>query len=351
MRSKANVPVTLGYTAIALVVLAVLGSQMGGEFLLRPSYRVAAVFASGAQLVAGDDVTINGFRVGRVESLRPVAGGAQADLQIHTDYAPLFEDARAMVKSKNLLGETYVELNRGTKQAGPMPDGGRIGLDHTLVPVEIDQVLNVLDADTRQRLVVLVNELGESVQGRGQDLNASAADLRDVAQSVETIARAVAGQSDHLDALVADLRKILDTLAAYHAQLKALVTDWDRLMRTLASRETDLQGVVVQEDRVVSVLDQALAGNNARDLHGAIAEAPTLLGNTDHYLANGQVIFGDLHADTPAISDVFNRLASAMSGKSPQGDNMWRVYTVASPGLIGLPCGATSSQCSSGGGG
>ena len=352
MRSRKNLPVALGYAAVCLVVLAVLGTQMGGEFLLRPVYRVAAVFASAAQLVPGDDVTINGYRVGRVESLRPVEGGAEAGLQLHAEYAPLWRDARAMVKSKNLLGETYVELSRGTPGAGPMPDGGRIGLEHTLVPVEIDQVLNVLDADTRQRLVVLVNELGESVQGRGQDLNASAADLSDVARSVETIARAVAGQADHLDALLADLRKILDTLAAYHSQFRALVTDWDRLMRTLASRETDLQGVIVQEDRVVTVLDQALAGNNARDLHDAIAEAPGLLDNTNHYLVNGQVIFGDLNADAPAISDVFSRLASVMSGTSPQGDHMWRVYTVVSPGTVSVPCApaAAGQPCPGGGG-
>ena len=351
MRSRRNLPILLGYVAICLVVLAVLGTQMGGEFLLRPVYRASAVFASGAELVAGDDVTINGVRVGRVDGLRPVAGGADVDLLLHTEYAPLWKDARAMVKSKNLLGETYVELSRGTPQSGPMPDGGRIGLDHTLVPVEVDQVLSVLDADTRQRLVVLVNELGESVQGRGQDLNASAADLRDVAASVETIARAVASQSDNLDALLVDLRKILDTLAAYHTQLRRLVTDWDRLMRTLASRETDLQGVVVQEDRVVTILDQALAGGNAAALHGAIAEAPGLLDNTNHYLVNGQVIFGDLHADAPAISDVFSRLASVMSGRDPQGDAMWRIYAVASPGTVSVPCTvAATAQCSGGGG-
>jgi phospholipid/cholesterol/gamma-HCH transport system substrate-binding protein len=342
VRSKRSLPIFLAYTAICLVVLALLGSQMGGEFLFRPSYEVSALFGTGAQLVAGDDVTVNGFRVGRVESLAPSDQGAEALLQLHTQYAPLYRDARAMVKSKNLLGETYVELNRGTPQAGPMPAGGRIDLDHTLTPVEVSQVLDVLDADTRQQLVVLINELGESVVGRGQDLNASAADLRDVAASLETIARAVASQDDHLDTLLVDLRKVLETLAAYHSQLSALVTDWDRLMRTLASRETDLQGVVVQEDRVVSVLDQALAGGSAQDLHDAIAEAPALLNNSNQYLTNGQVIFGDLNQDSPAISDVFSRLASVMSGTDPQGDHMWRVYVVASAGTVstgglGLP--------------
>jgi phospholipid/cholesterol/gamma-HCH transport system substrate-binding protein len=339
VRSRANLAVLLGYSAISLVALTLLAGQMGGEFLLRPAYRAAAVFATASQLVPGDDVTIDGFRVGRVESLRPVAGGAEAGLQLHTEYAPLFRDARAMVKSKNLLGESYVELSRGTPQGGPLADGGRIDLDHTLVPVEVSQVLDVLDADTRQRLVLLVNGLGEAVQGRGQDLNASAADLSDVARSLETIARAVAGQSGNLDTLLTDLRKVLDTLAAYHSQIAALVADWDRVMRTLASSETDLQGVVVQEDRVVTILDQALAGRNAQGLHDAIAEAPALLDNTNRFLVNGQVIFGDLNASAPAISDVFSRLASVMSGSDPQGDRMWRIYAVASAGTVSTATG------------
>jgi virulence factor Mce-like protein len=354
MRSRANLPVFLAYTAVSSLVLVLLAGQMGGEFLLRSAYRVEAVFANGAQLVSGDDVTVNGIRVGRVESLQPTGSGARAVLQIHSDYAPLYRDARAMVKSKNLLGETYVELSRGTNQAGPLPDGGRIDLSHTLTPVEVSQVLDVLDADTRDRLVLLINQLGESVQGRGHDLNASAADLRDVAQSLESIAKAVAGQADHVDTLLADLRKVLETLATYHSQFVALIADWDRLMRTLASRETDLQGVVVQEDRVVTVLDQALAGPNAQGLHDAIAEAPGLLDNTNHYLQNGRVIFADLNAGAPAISDVFSRLASVMSGTDPQGDHMWRVYPVVNQGTVSLPgppgCATTAAQPCSGGG-
>jgi phospholipid/cholesterol/gamma-HCH transport system substrate-binding protein len=339
VRSRANLPVLVAYALVSLLVLGFLVRQMGGEFLLQPIYHVEAAFATGAQLVAGDDVTIDGVRVGRVGQLEPAAGGALASLEVHQQYAPLFRDARAMVKSKNLLGETYVELSRGTAAAGRLPEGGQIDREHTLTPVEIDQVLNVLDSDTRQRLVLLVNTLGEAVQGRGQDLNVSAADLRGVAQSLETIARAVASQSGHLDTLIASLRKVLETLAAYHAQLRLLLTDWDRLMRTLASSETDLQGVLVQEDRVVTILDQALAGGNARGLHDAIAEAPRLLDNTDHYLANSQVIFGDVSAGTPAIADVFDRLASVMSGTDAQGDHMWRVYDVAGSGPVSMPGG------------
>lgn len=346
MRSRTNLPVFLAYATLSLLVLAFLGAQMGGEFFLQRPYHVSAAFASGAQLVGGDDVTISGFRVGRVASIEPADGGARVVLELHEQYAPLYADARAMVKAKNLLGETYVELNRGTPQAGPLRDGGLIDLRHTLTPVELDQVLDVLGADTRQRLVVLINELGEAVEGRGQDLNGSAGDLRVVAQSLQTIAHAVAAQADHLDTLLSALRKVLETIAAYRTQLRALVGDWDRLMRTLASRESDLEGLFVNEDRVVTILDQALAGGNARGLHDAIAEAPRLVDNADHYLDNSRIVFGDLAAESPAIADVFDRLASVMSGRDPQGGSMWRVYTVASGGTVSVPCNLVGNTCS-----
>jgi virulence factor Mce-like protein len=341
MRGKRSLPIVIAYAVVVALVLGFLVDQMGGEFLGQPVYRVKAALATGAGLVAGDDVTIDGVRVGRVAQVGPAAGGAVVGMEVHQQYAPLFRDARAMVKSKNLLGETYVELSRGTAAAGRLPDGGQIDRAHTLTPVEIDQVLNVLDADTRQNLVLLIHTLGEAVQGRGDDLNASAGDLKDVAESLREIAHAVASQSAHLDTLLISLRKILETLAAYHSQMRALLTDWDHLMRTLASREADLQGVVVNEDHVAAILDQALAGNNAKGLHDAIAQTPGLLDRSNRYLANGQVIFGALETQTPAIDDVFTRLASVMSGTDPQGDHMWRVYTVGGAGPVSPPAAQT----------
>src|SRR5438046_1037665 len=108
MRGKKNLPIFLGYALISLLTLGYLATQMGGEFFLQSAYHVKAVFATGAQLVKGDDVTISGLRAGKVESLGPAdGGGATAALIIHSQYAPLFKDAHALVKAKNLLGETY----------------------------------------------------------------------------------------------------------------------------------------------------------------------------------------------------------------------------------------------------
>jgi phospholipid/cholesterol/gamma-HCH transport system substrate-binding protein len=325
MRGRHHLPVFLAYTAASLLLLGYLARQMGGEFMFASVYRVSAVFATGSELVAGDDVTISGLRVGKVESLSPRAQGADVQLVIHSEYAPVFNDARAVIHSKNLLGETYVELHRGHSHV-PLPSGARLGLERTLSPVELDQVLDVLGPEVRTRLAILINTLGQTTAGRGTDLGQQAADLKVLATSLETIASSLSQSSVQLDSLLVSLRKVLQTLAAWHAEFKALITDWDRLMRTLASREQELMGTIREQDRVMAIFDQVLSGGAARDLHDAIAESPAALDNADHYLTRGTQIFPRVSREAPSISALFFELASVMSNTDSEGNHMWRVY-------------------------
>src|SRR5207244_2676498 len=119
----------------------------------------------------------------------------------------LFHDARAVIRQKNLLGETYVEVNRGSAAQGRIADGGTIDQDHTLAPVEVDEVLNALDPQVRDQLNLVINTLGQATAGRGQDMNASAGDLSSLALDLKTLAHTLASNSDHLDALIADLHR------------------------------------------------------------------------------------------------------------------------------------------------
>ncbi len=344
MRSRRNLPIFVGYALVALLVLGFLARQMGGEFFLRPVYHLRAVFATGSQLVAGDDVTVAGLRVGRIDSLLPTDGGAEVRMTLHAEFGAMTDQARAVVKSKNLLGETYVELTRGSG-AAQLPDGARIGLEHTLTPVELSKVLQALDPTVRDHLVLLINSLGQATAGRGRDLNTQAGDLKQLANDLNLITRTIARNQDHMDRLLVSLGKIMETLAAYHAEFRALLADWDRLMQTLASRESDLQGAIREDAHVMAILDQALGGQTAVGLQGALAEAPTMLDRTDGYLNKGSNLFGQLNGEVPNIDAVFDRLASAFSATDSQGNHMWRVYCVGGPSLPNPPAVTPQTPC------
>src|SRR5438270_12531954 len=211
---------------------------MGGEFVLG-GYRVNAIFKTGADLVAGDDVTMSGLRVGKIESLAPIAGATRVSMLLHGDFTPLFHDARAVIRQQNLLGETYVEINRGTAAQGGIADGGTIDQDHTLVPVEVGEVLNALDPQVRDQLNMVINTLGQATAGRGQDMNAAAGDLSSLALDLKTLAPILANNRDHPDAPIADLRKVMAALAARPADDRAGPTDCDHVMPTPVSPGQD----------------------------------------------------------------------------------------------------------------
>lgn len=345
MRSRANLPVFIVYVLIGLLATAFLVAQMGGEFVLG-GYRVNAVFKTGAELVAGDDVSMAGLRVGKIETLTPMAGATEITMLLHGDFTPIFKDARAVIRQKNLLGEAYVELNRGNASQGALPEGGTINQDHTLTPVEVDEVLNALDPQVRDQLNLVINTLGQATAGRGQDMNAAAADLSSVVLDLRTLAHTLAANSDHLDALIADLRKVMETLAAWHADFRAMIADWDHVMATLASREQNLQGTLVEQNQVMSILDQALSGGAAQQLHGALAQGPALMDNASHYLGGATTVFGVVQNQTPGIAQLFRELASVMSGighPDEAGSNpndwvhMWRVYCAEQCFQPGVP--------------
>src|ERR1700737_294145 len=119
MRSRAHLPIFIAYALLGLLATAFLAAQMGGEFVLG-GYRVNAVFKTGAELVAGDDVSMAGLRVGKIETLTPMAGATEITMLLHRDFTPIFKDARAVIRQKNLLGEAYVELNRGNASQGAL---------------------------------------------------------------------------------------------------------------------------------------------------------------------------------------------------------------------------------------
>jgi virulence factor Mce-like protein len=328
VRSRWNLPIVLAYAAAAVAVLGYLFLHMSGGLTFTPAYQLAADFTTAANLVPGDDVTVSGVTVGKVTSVQPVTGGARVGMQIQERYAPVYRNARAMVKIKNVLDESYVELYRGTAGSGPLPQGGVIPASRTLTPVELAQVLSVLNPDTRTQLASLINNLGASVAGQGQTLNSTAGTLRVTSQALNGVAHALAHQQVNLGSLITSLSKVLATLAAWHEQLRGLVANWDQVMRALAQHEQQLQGLVVNENQVMSILDQALAGNSGA-LNSAIRQSPLLIRNAGVYTGNGQVIFGRLSANIKPITELFYELASVFSATDSQGNHYWRVYPVS----------------------
>src|SRR5947207_14930924 len=125
--SLGRILVAVGFALSCFGLILFLWVAFGGPIPLRPeSYRITAYFPEATQLAQQSDVRIGGVSVGKVESISLAPPDERvngkdttaAELQIDPQYAPISTDAKAILRQKTLLGETYVELTSGDKPGG-----------------------------------------------------------------------------------------------------------------------------------------------------------------------------------------------------------------------------------------
>src|SRR6476620_9943381 len=133
--------VMVGFALSCFGLLLFLWKAFGGPTPLTPKgYRVHVDFPEATQLAQEADVRISGVPVGKVVALAQRGQRTDATLQLNSKYAPLPRDARAILRTKTLLGETYVELSPGSRGRPKIPEGGRLPDAQVQPTTELDEV-------------------------------------------------------------------------------------------------------------------------------------------------------------------------------------------------------------------
>src|SRR3954463_11245708 len=153
-------------------LLLFLWLSFRGNVPLQPKgYRFSADFPSAVQLSEQADVRISGVNVGKVVKLVKQTGRTRATIELDEKYAPLPADSQAILRSKTLLGETYVALSPGNKHGPKIPDGGQLPLRNVHQQIELDEVLRAFAPPTRKAMHQWLAEMSASLRGRSEDLS------------------------------------------------------------------------------------------------------------------------------------------------------------------------------------
>ena len=133
-------------------ILLFLWITFGGPtpFKAKP-YELKIPFDSATQLAEQSDVRISGVDVGKVQeiALAPNRKQALATIYIEDRYAPLPLSTRAILRTKTLLGETYVELTPGNRNGPKLPDGATLPSANVEKSVQLDEIFRTFNPKTR----------------------------------------------------------------------------------------------------------------------------------------------------------------------------------------------------------
>jgi len=238
---------------VAVSVLALL--SVTGLSLLKTDAdetTVYAYFRDASPLIKGNDVKMHGVKVGVIDSIEVEDGMARVGLRVEKEAQPLYSDARAVVRPVGLLGERFVDLDRGTPDKQAIPVGGTIPVEHTGGVSDLDEVLNTVDQPTGAALAALVTTLGEGMRGTGTDISAAIKALEPAMRDTRPLVEVLDEQSQALTDMVDALAPLTGALATEDGKrLDGLVGAADTLLSTTAENQQAL-------DHTLATLPSAL---------------------------------------------------------------------------------------------
>src|SRR3954449_8014925 len=228
-------------------LLLFLWLALGGPVQLKPKgYRFDASFAEAGQLAVESDVRISGVPVGKVKELTPDTQTGHTDVQIQLDsrYAPLPSDAKAILRQKTLLGETYVELTPGHRSAPPIQEGGTLPASQVSDTVELDEILRSFDPKTRAAFQDWMQTQAQAISGRGQDLNDALGNLAPFAEDTADIVSILNRQEGAVSRLIANTGVVFGALSERDGQLRSLIQNSNTVFATTAARDDELKASI-----------------------------------------------------------------------------------------------------------
>lgn len=265
---------------VTLAIVAVLGGTAAATAESvrdqNPAERiVVAQFASAAPLVVNNEVKIDGVVVGKIQSLDVDKGFADVGMALDPSAFPLHRDGHATIRSVSLLGERYVDLDRGSPSAPVLDPGDPIPLSQTRTNVGADEIFNVLDKPTSAGLAAFFTTLGDGLRDNGGNADAAIRALAPALRDTQGLTKVLRDQNALLNALVDRAEPVADALATDNGRaMDRMVGAADRLLAATAGQDAALNRTL---DELPSALESARStlGSLKNTANGA---TPTLQG-------------------------------------------------------------------------
>ena len=267
------------FAAFCIAGLSLTALNLGLQVPLpgQQPFILKADFKSAQGLVQYADVRIAGVLVGHVVGQQAASdGGTLVTIKLDQPL-PLRTDTRAVVRPKSLLGEKYVLLVRSPGSSHPyLQSGAVLPQSQTGEAVNIDDVLNNMDAPTRAAMTQSLRQLGVALDGNSANVNQSIGPIDQTVKNLEPLAATGTRRQQQIDRILTDLNIIMQALADEQAQLGDVVDSGNRVMGALAGRDKELAGTITQADVLFKNLDAAFNGLTPYDRQ-SLEESPSTL--------------------------------------------------------------------------
>jgi virulence factor Mce-like protein len=201
-------------------------------------------------------VEIGGVKIGEVQSVSAQGSYALATLVIEKRYGDLHRDATIYLRAHGLFGPKYIAIVPGTSSAPVVADGETFGVERTVQPVDLNAILQDLQAPEQQKLRTFIVEFGKAAAGKGDDVNHLFAAANSLTQVLDTPVQAL----DQVAPQLSDFIAKNEAFNAYFAQapLDQLVANSETTVKVFADNAGHLQSLLAHANTALAELNIAL---------------------------------------------------------------------------------------------
>ena len=225
------------WSSLSLLVAAILFRGSSG-------YTVKAQFINAGQLVKGNPVQVGGVAIGSVSGIKIAPNGqAEITLKLKDSHAPLRRGTKATIRQFSLSGiaNRYVDLTiPPASQTAEIEDGGKLEVDDTRTAVDLDQLFNTLDPDTRKSLQGFFKGQAAQFKGRGAQANKGLEYLNPALSTSSRLFNELTKDTPVLERFLVDSAQLVTALAERRDDLAGLIGNLNETTRALGNQKTAL---------------------------------------------------------------------------------------------------------------
>jgi virulence factor Mce-like protein len=290
----------------ALTVGAVVLATGASDGPTKPRYWVELDNAFG--LIQGGDLKVAGVRAGKITRLALDQRTHRALVQFEVDragFGSLRTDVRCESRPQSLIGEYFLDCDPGIARQ-VLRRGARIPVTQSASTVAPDLINDIMRRPYRQRLSIILGELGAGLAGRGGDLNAAIRRASPALRDTDRVLAMLARQNLTLRDLVTNADRVIGDLAANHADVGRWVVKARDTARTSAERRAQLAAGFRRLPAFLEQLRPAMA-----DLGSVARNQTPALRNLDASAQQLEQFFTRLKPFADASRPAFGALAKA----------------------------------------
>lgn len=293
---------------IAILVLVVIAAITGGYILAhqriylpawvpvfgREYFEFKGEFSTAQSITPGQGQTVDiaGVQVGEISNVELKDGRAVVTMRVDPRYDEIYSNATMLLRPKTGLKDMVVELDPGDAANGEqIEEGDVIPVANTQPDVNLDEILAVLDRDTRTYLQLLLNGAATGLTGQGGELG-------QVFRSFDPLSR--------------DTKRATELLRVRRRHIRRAITNFGEFTRALSRSDHQLAEFVDSSQEVFERF-----ARQSDNLEQSLALLPPTLQQTQSAMAATRSLALELGPALQALGPFARNLGPALRATRP----------------------------------